>query len=169
MRINKRHGTGGWSGKRGEGQAIKWIRDHAGYTADYCLMWPFSAGPGYGMFGYLGKHHYAHRFMCELVHGPAPTPRHQAAHSCGNGRKGCCNPRHLSWKTNGENQKDRRRHGTANRYKFTPEMDAELRRLAKSMTQMELAAHFGVTHSTIQYRLYGGSHQARRQKLFTVA
>lgn len=80
---------------------------------------------------------------------------------------------HLSWKTNGENQLDRRRHGTANvwagrgprRGKITPEQDAQIRALAGKKTRMELAAMFGVTHSTIQYRLYGGSYRPRRERL----
>jgi hypothetical protein len=98
---------------KGNGKAIQWIRDHQDYEhKDWCLMWPFYRLRGYGSFGYLGKSYYAHRFMCELVHGKPPTPDHQAAHSCGNGHLGCVNPHHLSWKTQSENQLDCREHGT---------------------------------------------------------
>lgn len=158
---------------------MAWLVARVNYEAESCLFWPFSAGTGYGEFSHEGKHYYAHRYMCELVNGLPPTPRHQAAHSCGNGRGGCVNPRHLSWKTNGENQRDRRKHGTHNRNhaikkgkgsmaKFTSEQDAQIREMAKTMTQMEIAKHFGVTHSTIQYRLYGGSYKPRREKILGV-
>lgn len=154
-----------WTNKRGEGETIKWIRANASYQGDDCLFWPFSRGDGYGSFGFEGKNYRAHRFMCQLVNGPPPTPLHQAAHSCGNGRNGCMTPRHLSWKTNGENQLDRRQHGTTNRSKLTAEDDAKIREMAKTMTQMQIAAVFGVTHSTVQYRLYGGSYRPRRKSL----
>lgn len=165
-----------WSGKRGEGETMKWIQAHVDYAGENCLFWPFSRGDGYGQAFFNGQSFRAHRLMCKLAHGEPPTPQHQAAHNCGT--MGCLNPRHLSWKTNGENQLDRRRHGTkamgwTNRgrsfgppnSKFTPELDAELRRLAATMTQLQLAEHFGVTRSTIQYRLYGGSHKPRRDLL----
>ncbi len=154
-----------WSCKPGEGDGIKWIRAHVDYQGDDCIYWPLSHGDGYGTLCFHGKSYRATRFMCKLAHGEPPTPKHQAAHECGNGLKGCLNPRHLKWKTNGENQLDRRRHGKDNRPKFTPEKDAQLRDLAKTKTQMELAEIFGVTRSTIQYRLYGGSHKSRQQAL----
>jgi HNH endonuclease len=51
--------------------------------------------------------------MCELAYGPAPSPRHQVAHSCGKGHEGCVNPRHLRWATPKENSADMVLHGTA--------------------------------------------------------
>jgi hypothetical protein len=50
--------------------------------------------------------------MCELVHGPSPSKKHQAAHNCGNGHLGCVNPSHLCWKTPRENSLDMWKHGT---------------------------------------------------------
>lgn len=142
----------------GKGQAVSWLRDHRGYDKHYCLIWPFSRHPtGYGSFGYLGEMFYAHRFMCELVHGPAPSKQHQAAHSCGNGHKGCVNPTHLSWKTVSENLLDRREHGTAianpvGRFGgLTEEQVAEIRRLKGIKTQQQLADMFGVKRPAIQY------------------
>lgn len=111
---------------------MMWIRDHLEYPHDYCLIWPFARGDnGYGSFGRQGKFIYTHRYICELVKGPPPTPEHQAAHSCGRGHEGCVNPKHLSWKTRAENQLDRREHGTENRVwnKLTPDDVAEIRRL----------------------------------------
>jgi hypothetical protein len=156
---------------KGNGAAFQWICDNASHHGDECLIWPFSRPIGYGAFGHLGKQYRAHRFMCELVHGPAPSPRHQAAHSCGNGRNGCVNPRHLSWKTNGENQLDRRAHGTDNRMgpkgRLTVEDLDEIRRLRATMTQPQLAKMFGVTHSTIQYALRPKVYKRRAARLST--
>lgn len=147
-----------WSAKRGEGQVVKWLRDHVTYAGDGCLTFPFSRSrfKGYGSFGYLGTQHYAHRFMCELAHGPAPTPEHQASHLCGMGHEGCVHPFHLAWKTNSENQRDRRTHGTARKRdgikrKLTPEQIAEIRRLKGQVTQYDLAQRFGVKVGTIEY------------------
>lgn len=80
------------------------------YDGDECRAWPLAKDPqGYGRFG--GKH--VHRRVCEEANGPAPTPKHEAAHSCGGGHLACCTKRHLSWKTPKENQADRIIHGTS--------------------------------------------------------
>ena len=55
---------------------------------------------------------HASRYMCELVNGSPPTPRHEAAHSCGWGQGGCVNPRHLRWATRVENEAEKIIHGT---------------------------------------------------------
>jgi hypothetical protein len=54
----------------------------------------------------------ATRVMCKLAHGPAPTPKHHAAHSCGKGHEACINPKHLRWATPRENAADAKLHGT---------------------------------------------------------
>lgn len=120
--------------KAGEGQAIAWIRHHATYDADFCLVFPFYRNPnGYGQFGHLRKMRWAHREMCELVNGPPPGPEYEAAHNCGNGDGGCVNPRHLKWKTKSQNRLDALKHGTGVRYSggnlgsLTPETVAEIR------------------------------------------
>lgn len=46
------------------------------------------------------------RHMCKLKNGDPPTPDHEAAHSCGNGKHGCINPNHLRWATDAENMAD---------------------------------------------------------------
>src|SRR5258708_162153 len=99
---------------RGRGKALAWIMAHVDYDGDGCLPWPFATDThGYGMFGANGEHHKAHLFMCQQMHGPRPSPKHQASHSCGQGHKACVHPKHVSWKTRSENHLDRRRHGTA--------------------------------------------------------
>ena len=141
--------------RRGEGKAAKFLHDHVFYAGDACLIWPFSTMPtGYGSLGYLGRVHYAHRFMCELVHGPAPTPKHYASHHCGNGHKGCVHPRHLAWKTPYDNAIDRLKHGNNQkagrvRDKLTTEQASEIHALKGVMTQYELAALYKVSRETI--------------------
>ena len=141
-----------WPIVESDGDAIKWLIAHVDYDGEECLVWPFSHVDGYGQLGYRKKIYRANRVMCEFVNGPAPSPQHQAAHSCGRGRGGCIHPKHLSWKTNGQNQLDRSNHGTRNgRRRLTHEQVARIRVLKGSKTQMQLATMFGVTHSTIQY------------------
>lgn len=138
------------------GTSMKWVLDHVTYDKDYCLIWPFSKVGGYGNLGYDGKMLYAHRVMCELVHGPAPEGKPHAAHSCGNGHKGCVNPQHLSWKSVSENQKDRRQHGThlgavGSRTDLTENQVAQIRALRGVKSQAEVAKLFGVKRGCIQY------------------
>lgn len=149
----------GWN--RGKGKARQWLLDHLDYPHDYCLIWPFSTARGYGEFQYVGKKHYAHRYMCELVHGEPVAPDYQAAHSCGNGEDGCVNPNHLSWKTPSANQLDKREHGTVPprevRYKLTPKQVLEIRSLKGLRTQDDLAKMFGVGRQNIGAILTGRS------------
>jgi hypothetical protein len=143
---------------KGKGEAFKWLLDHVQHHGDSCLPWPFAKDSrvGRGQLSYQGRQYWAHRFMCELAYGPAPADKPQAAHSCGNGHKGCVNPRHLLWKSNTENQLDRREHGTVTKSwsaKFTPGRIAELRALRPTMTQMQLAERFSCSLGTVQYYL----------------
>jgi hypothetical protein len=151
---------------KGNGKTIKWIREHVDYPHDWCLMWPFGAKlHGYGQFGYLGKHYYAHRFMCELKHG-SPAPGHEAAHSCGRGHEGCVNPNHLSWKTKSGNQLDCREHGTqakhtgGNKGRITRAQAAEIRGLKGIALQREVAEQFAVSESTVSDIWLNRTHKA---------
>ena len=145
------------SRKKGQGAAIKWIRDHVGYAGDDCLTWPFHRNRqnGYGSFGHLGEHYYAHRYMCELVKGP-PPPAHECAHSCGKGHEGCVNPRHLSWKTKSGNLRDCGEHGTSARNlwgrfgRLTKEQVAAIKALKGKETQDKIAARFGISASSVR-------------------
>lgn len=138
----------------GNNLLMRWIRQHRDYDADWCLIWPFARGrSGYGSYGRNGKVHYVHRYMCEHAHGPSPSPKHQAAHSCGRGQHGCVNPRHVSWKTASENQLDRRQHGTTmngKKHKLTPEQVAEIRASKGKEKVTATAARFGVTETNIR-------------------
>jgi hypothetical protein len=95
------------------------------------------------------------RFICELAHGEPPASGQHAAHSCGNGHLGCVNPRHLSWKTAGENQMDRVAHGTSNRGRNHPcsklsESDVQsIRRLIGRMPLKHIAEKFGINVGSV--------------------
>jgi hypothetical protein len=150
---------------RGKGKCYQWLLDNQGHDGDHCLIWPFYRNPnGYGQFGHLGEGYWAHRFMCGLVNGPPPTPKHEAAHSCGNGKHGCAHPKHVSWKTTSENLLDCRQHGTQRRSRrategrLTAEMVLQIRALKGHKTQSEIAIAFGVSDPTIRDIFLGRSH-----------
>jgi hypothetical protein len=130
--------------------------DHADETE--CLPWPFGLGDdGYGRARdpETGKQHTASRIMCALAHGPAPSRRHEAAHTCGKGADACINPNHLYWATPKENHADKVLHGTSNRgerqwsAKLNRDDVLAIRRMAVSDTQAEVAKAFGVTPSHV--------------------
>lgn len=138
--------------------AMDWLTAYASHTGDSCLKWPFHIGrDGYGRVHRprTSKLSTASNMMCELAHGPAPSKKHQAAHSCGNGNRGCVNPMHLRWATHTENQADRALHGTHNRGERQgssrlTELDVKrIRELAENLTQAEIALAYGVDQSHI--------------------
>jgi hypothetical protein len=157
--------------KSGSGVGIAFLRHNLNYEGPSCLIWPMSRNPnGYGMFGLDGKHLWAHRYMCELVNGPPPTPEHEAAHSCGRGKDGCVHPKHLSWKTISENALDSREHGTqarnphGNAGKLTEADVAEILSLKGTDTQVNIAARFGVSPPTIR-DIFTGRSRSRPRKI----
>jgi hypothetical protein len=133
--------------------AQDWIRDHVTHRDEGCLLWPFHIGSD----GYARAHRpgsgeltTAANLMCEAAHGPAPSPEHECAHSCGRGDQGCVHPQHLRWATPQENQQERVDHGTSNRgerqwqARLTADDVRAIRRLATTMTQAAIAKQFGV-------------------------
>ena len=146
----KRHGDP-LKGKTGQGKPLEWLQTNSTFGGPECLEWPYSKmRHGYGHLLYMGSFTPAHRLMCEMVHGAAPTPSHQAAHSCRN--PPCCNPRHLRWATPQENTDDKVLHGTvrhgeacANTFLSRREVVA-IRRLERSgVVQRRIAEAFGVS------------------------
>jgi hypothetical protein len=109
LEARRRGGKRGGGYNKGRGRAIAFLRGLIGHHGEECVIWPMArdASNGYCHMGWNGKRYWAHRLMCELAHGPAPSDKHEAAHSCGKGHEGCVNPRHLEWKTRAENQADR--------------------------------------------------------------
>lgn len=125
--------------------------------SDDCLIWPFSRDRyGYGKYGSSGESKLVHRLARERVNGPPPNiPDIQAAHNCGKGHEGCCNPRHLRWATRYDNSMDRVEHGTHNRgerhkmAKLTEGQVHEIRRLEGSLSRAEIARLFGVSSRNV--------------------
>lgn len=122
---------------------------------DVCLPWPFGRVQGYGQLTFDGREQMAHRVVCGIKHGPAPSHVHQAAHLCGKGHEGCCNPHHLAWKTPADNWADRIIHGTHGRgerhfaSKLTEGDVREIRSLNGALNQTEIAKKFNTAPSNI--------------------
>ena len=134
------------------------------YEEEHCLLWPYSRFPnGYAQLHGFGQSTIASRIACEAVNGSPPTPSHEAAHSCGKGHLGCVNPKHLSWKTRSENQKDRIIHGTFGRgegngySKITEEIALSIKSMKGRATQKEIAKLHGTTRSIVSHIFVGES------------
>lgn len=153
----KKHGHP-LGGGTSPGEPERFFRDVVmAYEGNDCIEWPFMCtGAGYAQITVEGQSVYVSRLICEEHRGPAPTSKHQAAHSCGRGDKGCVTKRHLDWKTPAGNQADRIVHGTHNRgerqggSKLTESQVRQIRKLEGSMLQREIAERFGVSKGTIQ-------------------
>lgn len=120
------------------------------YEGDECLLWPFGRdGNGRAQLHYEGRMRKAHRVVCERTHGAPPTPKHHAAHLCGNGHLGCVAKRHLAWKTPAENVADKLVHGTHNRgerhnqAKLTTEQVKDIREGNETLS--ETASKYGIS------------------------
>lgn len=132
---------------------FEWLKEHISHTGEECVMWPFSLDTkGYPQV-FTNAIRKANRVMCELAHGAPPTPKHQAAHSCGN--RACVNPRHLSWKTQSENEADKRLHGTITRNTWGAKgklNQNQIKQIKTSrLSNVELASRFGVNRGAIEY------------------
>lgn len=128
------------------------------FKGEECLFWPYlKSRTGYAVVSMDSKRGYASRYACEAVNGPPPTPGHEAAHSCGNGRQGCVNPGHLSWKTPKENSADKIFHGTSGKgeknpgARLTSEQVLAIRSVRGSEPQHVTASRFGVSRSNVQH------------------
>lgn len=134
------------------------------HTGDDCLIWPFLKSiNGYAQMKHCGKKKIVSRRVCEEIKGPPPTPKHEAAHECGNGHLGCVSPNHLNWKTASENQMDRVSHGTSNRGKrqWLCKLDEDSVREIKVLKGIEpyrkIAERFGVSYGAINGIFRGNS------------
>jgi len=154
----RRHGDplGGRTAVTNRGDAMRYFREVIlPYEGNDCLKWPFSSAKGYGKLWSNGRLQTVSRLVCEAVHGKPATPKHEAAHSCGNGHLGCVTKRHLSWKTPDGNAADRLTHGTHSRGERCPtaklkEADVQkIRALKGHLLQREIASMFNVHFGTI--------------------
>lgn len=94
------------------------------------------------------------RLVCEAFHGPAPTPKHEAAH--GDGVPGHNTPDNLRWATSAENKADMKLHGTHRSGEAIPwarlkrSQIPEIRaRLANKEPMLKIAADYNVSDSAI--------------------
>jgi hypothetical protein len=96
------------------GEPLRYYREVVlPYEGGNCLLWPFARNKqGYGQLRFEGRQQTVSRIVCIEANGPPPSPKHEAAHSCGKGHEGCCAKRHLEWKTSSANKADRLAHGT---------------------------------------------------------
>lgn len=155
-----RHGDplAGGSSRCAKGEPERYYRDVVlRYEGDRCLIWPYYRVTGYGrMVCGDGKMAFVHRRLCEDTYGLPPSPDHEAAHSCGRGKRGCVSKKHLSWKTRSANQMDKVGHGTHYRglrhhlNKLSHDDVREIRRLEGEVSANELARNYNVTFQSIR-------------------
>lgn len=103
--------TGGGTHK---GEPMEYLLKHMNDGCGY--PWPFATAGSprpYASLKVNGKNQPATRVVCEIAHGPPPTPDHEAAHGCGNSL--CFNADCLRWATPVENNADKLVHDTHNR------------------------------------------------------
>lgn len=135
------------------GSRISWLTKHATYCGDDCLKWPFPyEKSGYGKATFNGLNTTASRIMCELVNGPTPDEKFDAAHSCGNGHLGCLNPKHIRWASKKDNQNDRIHHGTSNRgigRKLKAEDVREIRSLHGTDGPTSVGRKYGISKTAV--------------------
>lgn len=137
-----------------------------------CLIWPFARDSGgYATMRQGCRLVNVHRRLCEAVHGPAPSPEHEAAHSCGCGKQGCVTKGHLRWATSEQNHADNLVHGTRLRgethpqARLTPQDVIRMREIGGRQSLAATAREFGVAKSTVHDILSGRrwNHLAEQQ------
>jgi hypothetical protein len=129
--------------------------------ADECLLWPFAKNRGGYPVANIKENPSSliHRSVCHARHGPPPSPKLDAAHSCGNAL--CCNPKHLRWATRKANEDDKLIHGTLlqgeKRYnaKLTATDVLIIRNLDGYVPHHELANSYGVSRQTVSDAIAG--------------
>jgi hypothetical protein len=141
---------------RPKGYAEKFLLACANAISSRCIEWPFARhAKGYGHVRWGGQVRKAHRVVCEIVHGPAPSDRHEAAHNpivCNN--PSCVNPAHIRWALPVENSADREIAGTTARGARAGKtiLTEEQVRIARTDPRepRDLAKEFGVAETTIR-------------------
>ena len=157
----KRHGNPHFRKKAGNGELLAFIEEVVlPFAGEGCLTWPFCCvksreGRAYARARIGGRDTLVSRYVCEKVHGPAPSPEHEAAHSCGKGHEACVAPGHIFWKTPSANQADRIIHNTHDRGERSANAkltEADVRSIRQNVgreTHAKLAVRFGVSRPTI--------------------
>lgn len=129
---------------------------------DACWPWVGNHdGKGYGLFRISGRKYLTHRLAFEFRYGPIAPGCIVRHFECDN--PPCCNPRHLAPGSHRDNAQDRMRAGhtaTGERHgahKLTWAAVREIRTATAlgNVTQRQLGAQYGVTHSVIGQILRG--------------
>jgi len=121
-----------------------------GASVEDCIIWPFQRDRhGRATAKVAQKQRNVCRELCRLRHGSPAYARYEAAHTCGNGHKGCVNPDHLKWKSTKDNAADRIGHGTINKQHLTEDKVLEIRGLAGTMTGRALAEMYGLSSTSV--------------------
>jgi hypothetical protein len=143
----KRHGYPLAGELASRDKTISFVKVAILYQGDACLLFPFGKrNGGYGIVAADGRRRGAHQIVCEAVHGPKPSPRHEVAHSCR--QPACCNPAHLRWDTRTGNNRDCV--GEARKFaKLTVEKVRFIRSAPGGHNTRALAEEFGVSEETI--------------------
>lgn len=150
-----RHGDA-THGRAMNGAQAKFIRELVYTTETECITWPFGGRDPKG-WALSAAHN-----VCTAKHGERPSPKHEAAHSCGNGHLACVNPNHLRWRSHAENMREMAEHGRSLRggrhpnARLTSDDVREIRAQHKKVRAAHLAERYGVCRETI-YQI-----QARR-------
>lgn len=124
-------------------------------NTDDCIVWPYGRySNGYGQLTRKAKKLKAHRVVCEMVNGEAPSDLHVVAHSCGKGHDGCVNPRHLRWATKAENAQEyvahQTEHGSAMPQATIPPDDVRaIRALKGILSQRRISELFGLSAAAV--------------------
>lgn len=144
--------------KTGQGEAQRFFEAAKSYFGEDCLIWPFSRKPnGYAAVCVKGRRQNVHRAICLFAHGEPPSPKHEAAHSCGNGTLGCITRKHLRWATRQENIDEKASHGRIPRgehnkkSRLTDLQAIEIRHkyATERLSQRALAKEYKVAQGTI--------------------
>ena len=140
-------------------EQFAWLSKQLEIETDECVPWPFNRTKGgYGRTTRLfGTQFLVSRLLCELVTGPPPSQKHEAAHICGRGGFGCANWRHLKWKTPSDNRLDKRAHGTWWRggNKLSPARVEEIRKVGRTKRQRALAREFEISQANVSLIING--------------
>lgn len=148
---------------RENGEPTQFYLEALKFDGDDCLIWPFSKNAdGYATYKLRddGRTQILSRRICEDIHGPAPHPDSQAAHSCGKGHEGCISQKHVGWSTPKQNVNDQRRHGTLARGRkkatalLTEDQVREIRNL-RSLGGPAVARMYNVSNTAI-YSIWNG-------------
>lgn len=148
---------------RGEGEAFRWLITHRDHQGDDCLIWPFFKDKnGRGRFGFTDaegnktiKH--APYFMCELAHGEKPSPKHLAVVICKGRKLGCCNPRHITWRTKSEGMLEYYKHtpcenSTGNKSKYSPDKLRQVKVLSDTGLKLaDISRRLELPYPTVFY------------------